>query len=209
MSHSTNDAPVNFEVRSDSTPSSGNPAASFSPGDDGVLDFHIDPDAPTERAPEVDFGPPTGWRTAKCLDTLKSQVNARWPGRRRESDGMIGDTRHCGGGAPTSSDHCPWVRDDGTGVVTAYDVTHDDRDGMCDADALVEAIRASKDPRVKYIIWNRRIANSSSIQGHPPWTWRPYRGANPHTKHAHISVKPTKDGVSGYDSTASWTIEVE
>ena len=88
------------------------------------------------------------------------------------------------------------------GVVTALDITHDPAGG-CDAGALAEAIRASRDPRVKYIIWNRQIASSSVVRGVPAWAWRPYLGRNPHSKHTHISVKPEK---RRYDDTVDWLV---
>lgn len=136
------------------------------------------------------------WRVAKSLLVLRDQVNAMAPNRRKASDGFIGDAAH----ASRNSDHNPWVLDGGVGVVTAFDVTHDPARG-CDADELVEALRAGLDPRIKYIIWNRRIANSSPIGGQPAWAWRPYSGTNPHTAHAHISVKPDK---VRYDAAHAW-----
>ncbi|HYO15255.1 MAG TPA: hypothetical protein VE685_18820 [Thermoanaerobaculia bacterium] len=136
------------------------------------------------------------WRVAKSLLVLRDQVNRKAPGRNKDSDGTIGDIIHQG----RASDHNPWVRDGGVGVVTALDITHDPRSG-CDAGVLAESIRGSLDARVKYIIWNRRIANSSSISGQPPWAWRPYNGRNPHDKHVHISVKSEKPS---YDSEAAW-----
>lgn len=138
------------------------------------------------------------WRVARSLLTLREQVNRRAPGRNRASDGTIGDARHC----RRTSDHNPWVRDGSVGVVTAMDITNDPRGG-CDANTIAEAIRASRDARVKYIIWNRRIANSAAIGGSQPWAWRPYNGTNPHTGHVHISVKPDR---ANYDSTAVWAI---
>ncbi|HEX8290107.1 MAG TPA: MBL fold metallo-hydrolase [Pyrinomonadaceae bacterium] len=138
------------------------------------------------------------WRAARSLLTLRDQVNRRAPHRNKASDGTIGDTAHC----QRTSDHNPWVRDGAVGVVTALDITHDPSGG-CDANTIAEAIRASRDSRVKYIIWNRRIANSAAIGASQPWQWRPYGGSNPHTRHVHISVKPDK---ANYDSTAAWAI---
>lgn len=138
------------------------------------------------------------WRVAKSLLKLRDQVNARAPRRNKASDGTIGDTAHC----QRNSDHNPWVRDGSIGVVTAMDITNDPARG-CDVNTIAEAIRASRDSRVKYIIWNRRIANSAAIGSAEPWQWRPYSGTNPHTKHVHISVKPDK---ASYDSTATWSI---
>jgi hypothetical protein len=138
------------------------------------------------------------WRVAKSLLTLRDQVNRRAPNRNKASDGTIGDAAHC----QRTSDHNPWVRDGSRGVVTALDITHD-RSGGCDANTIAESIRSSRDSRVKYIIWNRRIANSAAIGGSEPWKWRPYSGSNPHTRHVHISVKPDK---ASYDSRDTWAI---
>ena len=134
------------------------------------------------------------WRVARSLLRLREQVNRRAPRRNKASDGTIGDARHC----EHTSDHNPWVRDGSVGVVTALDLTHDPRGG-CDANTIAEAIRASRHARVKYVIWNRRIANSAAIGATPAWAWRPCADQNPHTAHVHISVKPDK---ANYDSTA-------
>ena len=138
------------------------------------------------------------WRVAKSLLTLRDQVNRKAPSRNKANDGTIGDAAH----ASRTSDHNPWVTDGGVGVVTAMDITHDPAHG-CDAGALAEAIRSSQDARVKYVIWNRRIANPLPIGGQPPWAWRPYTGANPHNHHVHVSVKSEKDS---YDSVAAWPV---
>jgi hypothetical protein len=140
----------------------------------------------------------SGWRVARSLDKLLRQVNAIAPGRRKASDGAIGDTNH----KNRRSDHNPWVIDGNKGVVTARDITHDPA-RKCDCNKLAESIRAARDRRVKYIIWNRRICNSSPIAGVSAWTWRRYRGANGHTHHIHISVKPLK---SLYDSETAWSL---
>jgi hypothetical protein len=142
----------------------------------------------------------TSWRVAKSLLVLRDQVNRKAPRRRKDSDGTIGDAAH----QSRVSDHNPWVRDGGIGVVTAMDITHDPNNG-CDANVIAEALRSSREVRVKYIIFNRRIANSSPIGSAKAWEWRPYVGPkkNPHTKHIHISVKSNK---SNYDSTAAWPI---
>jgi transglycosylase-like protein with SLT domain len=135
-----------------------------------------------------------GWRVAKSLDRLLDQVNQLAPNRKKASDGSIGDTDH----QKRDSDHNPWVIDGNVGVVTARDITHDPKNG-CDAQAIADAIVSSKDKRVKYIIWNRKICNSKVS----PWKWRPYGGTNPHTKHIHISVLPQK---SKYDDESDWNL---
>lgn len=166
-------------------------------------DLHVDaqglpPDLEPEAVPQLEAV--QQWRVAKSLLALRQQVNELAPGRRKESDGTIGDHRHCGAGG--SSDHCARVPDGGVGVVTAIDITHDPANG-CSAEAIVQAIWASRDPRIKYLIWNRRIANSSAVGAHAPWTWRTYGGSNPHSKHFHLSVKSER---AHYDSTAAWTL---
>lgn len=131
------------------------------------------------------------WRVANSLDKLLSQINAKWPNRDKSSDGSIGDAAH----ASRSSDHNPWVDD---GVVTARDFTHDPARGF-DSYAFAEHLRQTKDPRIKYVISNRRIFSSETS----PWVWRPYNGQNPHDHHVHVSVKSDK---AHYDSTADWDI---
>jgi hypothetical protein len=138
------------------------------------------------------------WRVAKCLLALRDQLNRKTPSRDKVSDGTIGDPSH----QARTSDHNPWVRDGAVGVVTAMDVTHNRVRGI-DAGVLAEAIRTSRDPRVKYIIWNSQIASSAPTNGAAPWAWRPYSGSNKHTHHVHISVKPEK---ASYDSEAPWRV---
>lgn len=131
------------------------------------------------------------WRVAKSLLILRDQINDLAPNRSKTSDGAIGDAAH----ASRASDHNPHVTDGGMGVVTAIDITHDPANGV-DAGKLAEAVRASGDPRIKYIISNKRIAG-------PGQPWRAYTGSNPHTRHFHVSVKATK---ADYDSEEPWEI---
>jgi hypothetical protein len=167
----------------------GDEPSKFSNDDETALD-ELNPDP----ADAVLQGEVSDWRVARSLDRLRDQVNAIAPSRSKASDGSIGDTSHQG----RKSDHNPWVIDGSFGVVTARDITHDPNSG-CDAQALADAIVASRDKRVKYIIWNKRIV-SSSVQ---PWTWREYTGSNMHTKHIHISVLPDKQQ---YDDTKDWSV---
>jgi hypothetical protein len=138
------------------------------------------------------------WRLAHGLEKLRSQVNAKWPARSKDSDGSIGDASH----ASRSSDHNPWVTDPpGPNVVTAIDITHDPRDGF-DSYAFADMLLAKKDSRIKYVISNRRI--SSGSDGPSPWVWRKYTGTNPHDHHVHISIKSDK---AHYDSISDWSID--
>ncbi|EKF17049.1 peptidoglycan-binding domain-containing protein [Nitratireductor pacificus] len=138
------------------------------------------------------------WRLARSLEVLRKQINAAAPTRSKASDGTIGDAAH----ASRSSDHNPWIKDAGVGVVTALDVTHDPNGGV-DIQKLADALIASKDPRIKYIICNGRIVSGSG-QKHPAWKWRPYSGANKHSRHVHISVKASK---AHYDSVQDWRVD--
>jgi hypothetical protein len=144
--------------------------------------------------------PTPAWRTARAIDALRAEVNAQAPNRSKASDGTIGDPAH----RTRSSDHNPWIEDGGTGVVTAIDITHSPGAG-CDAGKLAQSLQSGRDPRVKYVIWNRRIASSGAIDGAAPWTWRPYSGSNPHDKHCHISIKSEKQY---YDDPGHWDITV-
>lgn len=95
-------------------------------------------------------------------------ANQRWPSRSRVSDGIMGDARH----QKRRSDH---------NLGNAVDITHDPSSG-CDGEVI--AGLALQDPRVTYVIWNRRKYNlARASEG-----WRPYRGENPHTHHCHISI---------------------
>jgi peptidoglycan hydrolase-like protein with peptidoglycan-binding domain len=121
------------------------------------------------------------WAVAASLDVLRAQLDARAPSRSRTSDGSIGDDAHAG----RASDHNPWLHVNGQRLVTARDFTHDPAGGL-DCHHLAAALVASRDERVKYLIWDRRILSG---QGGPDrWTWRDYHGRNPHTRHLHLSV---------------------
>lgn len=106
------------------------------------------------------------------------------------SDGSIGDAAH----ASRTSDHNPWIRVSGIGVVTAIDVTHDPTRGP---DGIVLATALITDPRVKYLIWNHRIWKARTGQ------WEPYRGANAHTHHVHVSVKAEQ---ASFDNRKEWVL---
>lgn len=138
------------------------------------------------------------WRSAKSLERLRTQINELAPGRSKVSDGTIGDAKH----ASRSSDHNPHIVDGKINVVSALDITHDPANGV-DAHRMAEQLIASRDPRIKYVISNSRIA--SGAKGPSPWQWRPYKGSNPHTKHFHISVLADK---SLYDAIEHWDVSL-
>jgi hypothetical protein len=127
-------------------------------------------------------------RAANALNVLLNQLNNRAPGRNKASDGWIGDADH----QNRNSDHNPWYPPPNGGIVTARDFTHDPGGGL-DCQWLASTLVTHNDPRIKYIIWNRRI-----------WTpgvgWKPYTGANPHDHHLHLSV----DANPSCDSPTPW-----
>lgn len=108
---------------------------------------------------------------AKSLEDLRGETNKQWPKRDKASDGWIGDPSH----QARVSDHNPDYS--AGGVVRAIDV---DKDGI-DVDKFLAAVLA--DPRVSYVIWNKRIWGGSR--------WRKYEGSNGHTQHIHVSIKHT------------------
>jgi peptidoglycan hydrolase-like protein with peptidoglycan-binding domain len=135
------------------------------------------------------------WRLAGSLIQIRTQVNAGCPDRSKLQDGTIGNEEH----ASRSSDHNPWVIDShGQPVVTAEDFTHDPRNGF-DSYKFADWLKEAKDPRVKYLISNRRISNPSIDGG----KWRKYNGTNAHDLHCHISVSATE---SLFDSKRDWEL---
>jgi hypothetical protein len=122
----------------------------------------------------------------KAGETLRDQVNARYPSRDKASDGWIADARHNAAG---TSDHIPSLVD---GVVRAIDLDRD-LSGKAKPDLmpyLADQIRecAKKDGRIAYVIFEGRIASSKKS-----WTWRTYDGINKHNHHCHVSFTPKGD----------------
>lgn len=135
-------------------------------------------------------------REAESLRVLRLQLNAAFPQRSKVSDGGIGDARHK---RDKKSDHNPHLRGaDGMDVYSARDFTHDPATGI-DCNWLAEQLVKHRDPRIKYIIWNKRICSAKVAA----WTWRPYSGSNPHNKHLHISVDPVL-----FDKPGNWKLEL-
>lgn len=133
---------------------------------------------------------------APAARALLREASAKWPHRRTSSDGVCARAEHTT--ANPGSHHEPWLLLLGRWWATAVDLSDDKANG-CDADALAEALRVRRDPRVLYVISNRRMYSSYPARGYPAWTWRPYTGSNPHETHTHISL--TEEAVF---STAPW-----
>jgi hypothetical protein len=138
------------------------------------------------------------WRIAESLKRLREQINAAFPTRDKTSDGGIGDAAH----ASRNSDHNPWVSDGKQGVVTAIDIDEDLGVDDFELEDLITAIRKSKDPRVKYIIYEGRI----TVAGSNLQRWKKYTGKNSHSHHAHISVHSDR---KLYDDRSDWYIGIK
>ena len=135
----------------------------------------------------------TDWYLAASLVALRSEINARWPGRDKRSDGAKGDDAH----ASRVSDHNPdWSAG---GVVRAVDV---DKDGLDLAELLAAVIG---DPRVAYVIHNgqmwRSYTKTIGETTYKPWQPAPYDGPNPHTGHVHVSIRHNRMAET---DTSSW-----
>lgn len=108
--------------------------------------------------------------TPAALAVLR-QATALAPKRKKASDGLLPSAAHLK--ANPNSDH---------NIGLAADLTHDPKNGI---DGAVIFKELQKDPRVKYLIFNRKIWQKSTGV-------KKYTGSNPHTSHIHISIKPAK-----------------
>jgi len=125
-------------------------------------------------------------KLCKAGQQLREQFDDTYPDRDRTSDGWIADARHLSAG---TSDHIPNAE---SGIVFAIDV---DRDvyGKAKPDLMPDIadqlrVLAKKDKRIKYIIFEGKIASAKSL-----WRWRTYTGANKHIHHCHISFNSKGD----------------
>jgi hypothetical protein len=131
------------------------------------------------------------YKVAGSLLRLRDQLDTGASTRAKASDGTIGNAEH----AARDSDHNPWWVYGGVPYVTAMDITHDPV--HLDCGHLANVLWASRDPRIKYVIWNGRI--TAGAAGPDPWISRVYRGTNQHTHHLHLSVMPNPDSLSQRD----------
>lgn len=126
-----------------------------------------------------------GCTPAPACKALLWQAELLWPNRSTASDGICASPKHTQQN-PTS-DH---------EIGNAADLTHDPVNG-CDAHAIAERLKASGDPRIKYVISDGRIWNPAKSPN-----WRAYTGSNPHTKHIHVSIHAhLRDDVSAWALT--------
>lgn len=128
------------------------------------------------------------WRLARSLETQRAEVLERYPGT---TIWTIGDVDH----RARASDHNPNAAD----IVCAIDIL-----GRAPARAVWDLILITRDSRLKYMIFDGQIVNSTIR----PWEIRPYSGDNPHRDHIHVSVGRGRDGASTrpdlYDDPSPW-----
>jgi peptidoglycan hydrolase-like protein with peptidoglycan-binding domain len=135
------------------------------------------------------------WYASPSLVALRKEVDARWPGRSRVSDGVIGDARH----AARTNSHNPVGAGNGPsvgtrGAVHAIDITSD---GI-DVGALLAAVVG--DPRVWYVIHDGQIWSRTT-----GWAPIAHRG-DPHTTHIHVNLREDSQGaaVAAENDSRSW-----
>lgn len=128
-----------------------------------------------------------------CAPTLRQariELDRLHPDRSRASDGCCASPQH--------TEQNP---DSGHERGDALDATQDPAHNV-DCDDLVALVVARRDPRIRLIIWDRRIWRAydkthtdAEIRKYhfprrfvPAWEPEPYYGPNPHTKHGHFEI---------------------
>lgn len=145
------------------------------------------------------------WVVDKSLDVLLRQIDEAAPNRSKASDGSVGDPDH----QARDSDHNPQDSEDSSDgndpddQVDARDFTHDPRNGA-DMHVVAEALRASRDPRILYVIFDGRIFSSYPTSTRKAWEWGTYSGENDHSKHMHVSVNDLLN-----DTVTLWKIGID
>jgi len=132
------------------------------------------------------------WQTVPAITALGLQIEEVRPGT-WATDGTVASKSH-DINSPTS-DHSPDADD---GDVAAIDFGG----GKAFLDEVTEQLRLSRDPRIKYVIYNERMFSSYARHGYDPYTWRPYSGANGHKTHAHVSVT-----TAGEQDASEWQLQ--
>jgi len=138
------------------------------------------------------------WRVVNSLQKLNEQIRAYAPrsippATSADAWGSIADDVHS-----AASDHYPHFYGalGPTAVVCARDFPHAPALGL-DGHVVTEILRASRDGRIGYLIFDRRITGPNH-----GWQWQPYTGSDPHDTHFHVSSVHT----AAADSTANWTL---
>lgn len=131
------------------------------------------------------------WKTSRGLNALMDEIEAAYP-LSGPADGTVASKSHS-----KNSDHYP----DSAGIVRAVDAgEYVENQGI----VIADAIRKSRDPRVKYVIHEGRLFSSYNHSNGPAWSWRPYTGtSNPHENHVHVSLN-TRGDTDG----SAWNLEL-
>lgn len=146
------------------------------------------------------------WVLVPCLEALRTELDRIAPNRDRTSDGTIGDRPH----QDRVSDHnddeigkVPIVDADNKHEVHALDLDADLRTPGLTMHMVIEHLlyrcRTGVENRLRYIIWNRCIWHVDDS-----WAQKPYRLADPHTRHAHLSASYA---TAREADTRSWRLE--
>lgn len=153
---------------------------------------------------------PRKFYTSKGLNALMDEIEAAYP-KAGPGDGTVASKGH--DAASKKSDHRPYPYTASPGVVRAVDAGEYIEDQGI---AIAEAIRKSRDPRIKYVIHEGRLFSSYNHSNGPAWSWRPYAGTvNPHKDHVHVSLNSKGDsdgspwnlGLKGGNPLAHITVE--
>lgn len=152
----------------------------------------------------------SAWTVVPCLLALRDEFNKINPKRDKGADGTIGDTNHTSASDHTPDEDSDVLRDhdaDSKNEVHALDIDSTGPWGGRSFDDIILALVAREraeynhptiKARLKYVIWNRRIALRSN-----GWAWRAYTREDPHTNHAHFSALYT---TSTENDTRSWGV---
>lgn len=129
-----------------------------------------------------------GWAVSDPVHVLGMQLEQHNP------------LEHGADGTVASSSHAQWPDSDHgidpAGIVRAIDIgVFTAADGL----EIAEQLRATRDPRLRYVIHAGRIFGSYDHAAGPAWQWRPYRGLNPHLWHVHVSMQ--RDATVDRDGT--------
>lgn len=138
------------------------------------------------------------WRVVGGLQKLNEQIRGYAPrslppATDVDAWGSIADDAHS-----SSSDHYPHFYSalGTTAVVCARDFPHAPALGL-DGHVVTEALRVSRDPRIGYLICDRRITGPNH-----GWQWQHYDGSDPHDTHFHVSSVHTAVA----DDMRAWTL---
>lgn len=129
------------------------------------------------------------WRPSSSITVLVRQLDELYPDRTKP-DWILGDRKH----ASRRSDHNP----DRHGIVRAIDIR---AGGGFDPQWLFDLLMETQDPRVSYVIHNRRWYRSYQYGAYIPWSVIPYQ-RDPHSHHIHLSVRTN-------DSTLPWELTMD